>query len=349
MFTTRPIRSLGFLGIVVSATVLALAMLSGPSRPAYALANCTVADQTVDSEEQAFLGLINNYRGASLPALTMSVNLNRAASWMAVDMGTNNYVSHTDSLGRAFNNRLTDCGVTNNGMGENIAAGTAWDTAQEAFTAWQNSPGHNANMIYPSYRQIGIARYYSPTATYGWYWVTDFSTVDDGTRAGSAGANPTATPTQPAATPTRTSTATPTRTATPTQVASTATSTPTRTATATPTRTSTATATATSTPTQTSGGGGSAKGAITSPTPGSTLSGSSVKFSWTAANGAIGYYLLVGTSPGTGNIAANYVGNSLSSTVSNLPTNGSNVYVRLMALTSAGWQTTDYVYKAFGP
>ncbi len=153
-------------------------------RPASALTNCSVSDLSIDSEETAFLGLINQYRAQNgLGALTISTNLNRAASWMVIDLATKNYFAHTDSLGRSPGTRSVDCGYPN-GAGENLAAGTVRDTAQEAFDAWKASSGHNANMLTSYYQQIGIARYYSGSSTYGWYWATDFGTVNDGTGGG---------------------------------------------------------------------------------------------------------------------------------------------------------------------
>ena len=142
---------------------------------------CDVADQSLDGEELAFLGLINNYRAQNgLGSLTMSTNLNRAATWMATDVGTKDYFAHTDSFGRSPSQRAIDCDSPA-GAGENLAAGTVRDTAQEAFEAWVASPGHNANMLYAGYQQIGIARFEAPSSTYKWYWATEFSMVHDGT------------------------------------------------------------------------------------------------------------------------------------------------------------------------
>ena len=172
-------------------------LLGGTPTPAFAITNCDVSDLTIDAQEQAFLSLINNYRAQNgAGPLTISVNLNRAASWMAADLANKNYFSHTDSLGRSPSQRATDCGFPG-GAGENIAAGTVTDTAQEAFDLWKNSPGHNQNMLNGSYKQIGIARYYNSASTYKWYWVTDFSLISDGTNAfsgGGGGVAPTPTP-----------------------------------------------------------------------------------------------------------------------------------------------------------
>ena len=168
--------------LIAALGCLAVALALSP-RTADALTNCSVADLTYDAQEQQFLVLINQHRAAnSLPALQTSVSLNRAASWMAVDMATKGYFDHTEPGGRTFSQRLTDCDDDWNSAGENIAAGSSMDTAQEAFDIWLNSPGHNANMLGSSFVQIGIARYYLASSPYKWYWVTDFHGPDDGTR-----------------------------------------------------------------------------------------------------------------------------------------------------------------------
>ena len=70
-------------------------------------------------------------------------------------------------------------------------------------------------------------------------------------------------------------------------------------------------------------------GVITSPTPGTTLTGASTTFTWTAGSGGVtGYYLHIGTSLGTGNLVNIGVGTSTSATVT-LPTNGATIYVQL--------------------
>jgi hypothetical protein len=127
------------------------------------------------------------------------------ASWHAKDMADKNYFSHTDSLGRppggpGTGSRGYQCD-TAGGIGENIAAGTAWDTAQDAFNAWRNSPGHHTNMLNASYRQIGIARHFNSAAQYDWYWVTDFSVNNDGTNIGGGGTPPPPPPPPPPAPP----------------------------------------------------------------------------------------------------------------------------------------------------
>jgi uncharacterized protein YkwD len=178
-------RKLGSLRIVLGSVFAILTLLfvvHGGATRAEALTNCNVTDATFDSEEQAFLDLINQYRATNgLTPLTVSVNLNRAATWMAQDLATKNYFSHTDSLGRDTQNRIAQCDGTA-ASGENLAAGTRLETAQSAFNVWRSSYGHDQNMRYADYTQIGIARFYNPGSRYKWYWATTFGVPDDGTR-----------------------------------------------------------------------------------------------------------------------------------------------------------------------
>ncbi|MGZ5061491.1 MAG: hypothetical protein ACXWAU_06445, partial [Usitatibacter sp.] len=86
---------------------------------------------------------------------------------------------------------------------------------------------------------------------------------------------------------------------------------------------------------------------ITSPAPGSTLSGSAVTFTWTLGTGLANRYLMVGTTAGGTDIYQGYQDSATSRTVTGLPTNGSTVYVRLMSYVN-GWQVNDYTYRS-GP
>lgn len=365
-------------GFAVAATVSILAggvAFVHVPQSAQALTSCDVADNSVDAQESAFLTLINSYRAQNgLAALTLSTNLNRSSSWLAVDMASKNYFSHTDSLGRSPSQRATDCGYPS-GAGENIAAGTVWDTAQEAFDAWRNSPGHNANMLNGSYKQIGIARYYGSGSTYGWYWVTDFGLVNDGT---SGGGTPTPPPAQnvkaditsPAAGSTL-----PGNTTTFNWNAGSGAAEYFFYAGSTPGANnyygnSTAlnrSVTVSSLPTNGStvyvrlwtrfGNGwqytdytyraatttAAAKAEITSPTPGSALPTGPVNFTWAAGSGAAEYFFYVGTSQGANNIYGQSTALRQSQTVT-LPAHGT-LWVRLWTRIGNGWQYTDYSYR----
>ena len=137
---------------------------------------------SLDTEEQAFLVLINNYRVQNgQKALSTDALLQAGANWMSNDMLTGcvagKYAcSHEDSTGRSFGKRLQDfgypAGVTA-AAGENIAWGYngGITTAQQAFNGWRNSPGHNTNMLKGTYVAIGISR---SCNSGNCAWVTDF-------------------------------------------------------------------------------------------------------------------------------------------------------------------------------
>ena len=163
------------------------------------------ADVALDSEEQAFVTLINNWRAQNgAGPLTVNTSISGAAEWMNNDMGQNHYFSHTDSLGRAPWDRMCVYGYCyNTWMGENIAAG--YTTGQSVFDAWKNSAGHNTNMLNANYKVMGLSRLYVAGSDYGWYWTNDFG-----------GYVPPSQPAAPTATPTPAPTATPAPTPPPT-------------------------------------------------------------------------------------------------------------------------------------
>ncbi len=176
----RPwLRPLAFLLV---ASLFAAVALTRLAPPAGAIADCGNS-RALDSEELSFLSIINGYRAENtLPPLVASVNLDRSARWYAADLSSRTEFSHTDSLGRGPSGRAADCGYPGP-AGENILAGTVRDSGQKAFDLWESSPSHNENMLDADYRQIGIARAYDRNSRYGWYWVTDFGLLDDGTDA----------------------------------------------------------------------------------------------------------------------------------------------------------------------
>ena len=86
--------------------------------------------------------------------------------------------------------------------------------------------------------------------------------------------------------------------------------------------------------------------AITSPSPGSTLSSSSATFQWSSGTGVTEYFFYVGTTLGGNEIYGLSQGLNQSVTVNNLPVNGSTLYVRLWWQIAGSWYTADYTYTA---
>lgn len=178
---------------VTAGIVLALAPFLIPVlQQVRAQASCDAPDASLDTEELAFLALINEYRATSgAPPLAVSPALNRAAAWIAADMGAKGYLGHTDSLGRSPWTRMTDCGYSAP-AGENLAGGTNRNAGAQAFAMFRSSPPHDDNMRYKGFREIGIARAFVPGSPLGWYWATEFG---NGLAAPSATLTPAATPT----------------------------------------------------------------------------------------------------------------------------------------------------------
>jgi hypothetical protein len=88
---------------------------------------------------------------------------------------------------------------------------------------------------------------------------------------------------------------------------------------------------------------------ITSPSKGSTLSGASVTFTWTAARGGTAYKMWVGSTPGAHDIdiATGSYPEGVQTTVHDLPTNGQVLYVTVYAFINGAWVVQDSaVYKA---
>jgi hypothetical protein len=82
---------------------------------------------------------------------------------------------------------------------------------------------------------------------------------------------------------------------------------------------------------------------LTSPAPGSTLSGTSATFTWSAVNGAADYAITVGTTGvGSSNIYASPSGGpATSQAVTGLPTSGT-IYVRVFSYVGGFWTSIDY-------
>ena len=97
-------------------------------------------------------------------------------------------------------------------------------------------------------------------------------------------------------------------------------------------------------------GGPAGAATMSTPAASSTLTGSSVTFTWYPTNAAQAYWIDAGSTPGGNNY---YQSGSLpttthSQTVNDLPTDGSTVYVTLYTLISGSWVSNAYTYTAVG-
>ncbi len=127
-----------------------------------------------DSEERAFLDLINDYRARNgAGKLSLNDQLGAAAEHHSKDMANKNYFSHKLSNGDSAEENIRHFGYTNyDVVGENIAAGN--ESASKVFEQWKKSNEHDKNMRSEDYDEIGIGRAHGKKSKYGWYWTTTF-------------------------------------------------------------------------------------------------------------------------------------------------------------------------------
>lgn len=113
------------------------------------------APSSSQSFELKVVDLVNRQRAsAGLQLLTNNWQLERVARYKAADMANKGYFSHTSpTYGSPFT-MMQNFGISFSSAGENIAMGQM--TPEEVMNAWMNSPGHRANILSPSYTQIGV-------------------------------------------------------------------------------------------------------------------------------------------------------------------------------------------------
>ncbi|HEX6131572.1 MAG TPA: CAP domain-containing protein, partial [Actinomycetota bacterium] len=132
----------------------------------------------LDSEEQLFLDIVNDYRDANgLDPVAVSGTLSVAAAAHATDMAENDYFAHEGRDGSTPSTRAWAAGYPNeHEVGENIARG--YSNAIRVLLGWRGSTtGHNENMITPHYEAIGIGRHQG-------YWATSYGPALDCPDAG---------------------------------------------------------------------------------------------------------------------------------------------------------------------
>jgi uncharacterized protein YkwD len=131
------------------------------------------SSRSLDAEELALLGLLNDYRGANgLLPLTSNAQLCAAADAHAADMATNNFTGHIGSAGSDPSQRIQQAGYDYEWCGENLFWGDA--AAGVALAWWKGSPSHHENLLFAPFTEMGISRVWTAGSTYGWYWATTF-------------------------------------------------------------------------------------------------------------------------------------------------------------------------------
>jgi uncharacterized YkwD family protein/spore coat assembly protein SafA len=110
---------------------------------------------SIKAFENEVIRLTNVQRSnKGLQVLKNNWQLSRVARYKSQDMVNKGYFSHTSpTYGSPFN-MMENFGIRFSAAGENIAKGQR--TPQEVVNAWMNSSGHRANILSPSYSEIGV-------------------------------------------------------------------------------------------------------------------------------------------------------------------------------------------------
>ena len=117
--------------------------------------NIPTTDSSVLSYEQEVIRLVNEARAQNgLKPLSHNWELSRVARYKSQDMRDNRYFSHTSPEYCSPFEMIRNFGITYRSAGENIAKGQR--SPQAVVNAWMNSSGHRANILNPSFTQIGV-------------------------------------------------------------------------------------------------------------------------------------------------------------------------------------------------
>lgn len=124
----------------------------------------------ITAEMQKMLDLINSERAlGGAQALVFDDQVNAVALLKAQDMITNNYFSHiSPTYGSPFD-MLKQFNISYTAAGENLAG---IQSVEAAHTAFMNSSGHRANILYARFSHIGIG--IQPSEKYGFIYVQMF-------------------------------------------------------------------------------------------------------------------------------------------------------------------------------
>jgi uncharacterized protein YkwD len=170
--------------VVLAAVLLAAPPSASAAEQACPAANATTANATKREIVNATLCTLNRERARhGLKALKLNKKLSVAARGHARDMARRNYFSHDTLGGGSFVDRIRRTGYLKGArswmVGENLAWGSHGNSRPSTIMRlWMNSPGHRANILNGSFREIGIGVVYdapvrgggSPAGTYA----TDF-------------------------------------------------------------------------------------------------------------------------------------------------------------------------------
>jgi uncharacterized protein YkwD len=148
-------------------TEQAVELNSSAKAPKGALADRDYSGAQLDVD--LALKLINDYRASNgLKALRLDPKLTAAAKVHARDLAKTDRISHYGSDGSSPWDRVKRAGYTAKIAAENVGTGQA--SLQEVFKGWEQSPGHNRNLLLPGAKDMGIALIADPKTEFKTFW-----------------------------------------------------------------------------------------------------------------------------------------------------------------------------------
>lgn len=129
-----------------------------------------------DSVYIEMLNLVNAARTENgLNELWYSARVHEVSTLRAYELSS--YYSHTRPDGSGFFTAFKELGLNYRKVGENIAYGrNMFETAEEVFNAWMDSPSHRENILNPNYECVafGLCTLKVGKDTY-YYWSQEFA------------------------------------------------------------------------------------------------------------------------------------------------------------------------------
>jgi hypothetical protein len=166
---SRGLLALVFILLLATATAVGIQQLrkSGSFLPDLALPDIAISTPgplrgSTDAPvrhltAEGILRETNRHRAeANLPPLTLNAKLSSAAQAKVSDMFRQQYFEHVGPDGRGPSDWVEDAGYAYLAVGENLALGN-FDNDAALVQAWMNSPGHRANILNTSFKEIGLA------------------------------------------------------------------------------------------------------------------------------------------------------------------------------------------------
>ncbi|MFB9559921.1 CAP domain-containing protein [Streptomyces tuirus] len=143
---------------------------SGGTRPGSDGSDSGSGSQSDGGPEAQVLALVNKERAAAgCSPVTANDRLTRAADDYSDVMASSGVMSHTGPDGSTMTTRVEAAGYKWSTLGENIAQGQA--DAASVMKSWMNSPGHRANILNCSFKELGVGVHFGDG---GPWWTQNF-------------------------------------------------------------------------------------------------------------------------------------------------------------------------------